>query len=290
MGISMAHGNSVLIVGGHNLSTGSSGSVLFYYTRLPLIEFTPALAYVDETSMSQFGAAVAVDTADAAAWLTFAVGAPGVFGKTYVGAVLRPGATPSLLANSRAFILARYIHANFLNTGFRNAAKSSDSFGAAVAVGQGAVASTLPFYRYSVGSTVLDGLILYLSLNCPPDSYQVVLKPKNNRVCLPCANGTRSDGFAWTSCAPCPLPQVNATVIWRYRLASMTLRGGIMRLYIKRQKIITNLCVFCLILRLQLRVQLFGGGRQLPLLQLNCRQRDQHSSVECKSACWYLCN
>lgn len=222
MGISMAHGNSVLIVGGHNLSTGSSGSVLFYYTRLPLIEFTPALAYVDETSMSQFGAAVAVDTADAAAWLTFAVGAPGVFGKTYVGAVLRPGATPSLLADSRAFILARYIHANFLNTGFRNAAKASDSFGAAVAVGQGAVASTLPFYRYSVGSTVLDGLILYLSLNCPPDSYQVVLKPKNNRVCLPCANGTRSDGFGWTSCAPCPLPQVNATVIWHYRWVPMT--------------------------------------------------------------------
>ncbi len=222
MGMSIAHGNSVLLVGGHNPSTQSAGSVLFYYTRFPLLEFTPVLAYSDETNMSQFGAAVAVDSADTAAWVTFVIGAPGVFGKTYVGAVLRPGVTPSLDADSRAFVIARYVHANFLNTAFRNAAKSTDAFGAAVAVGRGAVASTLPFYRYSSGTTVLDGLILYLSLQCPPDTYQAVFPPKNQRFCLPCSNGTRSDGFGWTLCAACTLPAADAVVVWGYRLVLLT--------------------------------------------------------------------
>jgi hypothetical protein len=216
MGLSIAHGNSILLVGGHNLSTGSAGSVLFYYTQLPLLHFTPALAYFDSTAMSQFGAAVAVDTAATAAWVTFVVGAPGLFGKTYVGAVLRPGVSPSLVAASRAFIIARYIHANFLSTAFRSAAKSTDAFGAAVAVGQGAVAATLPFYRYSSSGAFLDGLILYLSLNCPPDSYQVTLAPMNQRVCLPCSNGTRSDGFGWTACAACPLPATTSVVVWHF--------------------------------------------------------------------------
>jgi hypothetical protein len=267
----MAHGNSVLLVGGHNVSTGSSGSVMFYYTRLPLFEFNPVLVFIDATSMSQFGAAVAVDTADTAAWVTFAVGAPGVFGKTYVGAVLRPGAVPSLLAHSRAFILTRYVHSNFLNTGFRNAATSSDSFGAAVAVGQGAVVSTLPFYRYAVGSTVLDGLILYLSLNCPPDSYQVVLQPKKNRVCVPCSNGTRSDGFGWTSCAPCALPAANATVVWHYRSVSRNC------LLLSCKLTSKNSYEYLL---LQLRVHLLERRRQLPFLQFKCRELDQRSFVQ----------
>ncbi len=219
MGMSIAHGNSILLVGGHNASTGSSGSVLFYYTRLSPLQFTPVLAYADATSSSQFGSAVAIDTAPTAAWVTFAIGAPGVFGKTYAGAVLRPGVTPSLPADSRAQVIARYVHANFLNIGFRSAAKSSDAFGAAVAVGQGAVVSALPFYRYNSGNTYLNGLILYLAIHCPPDTYQAVLPPKNHRVCLPCSNGTRSDGFSWTSCAGCTVPAANAVVVWGFRCA-----------------------------------------------------------------------
>ena len=239
MGMSLAHGNSVLLVGGHNSSTASDGSVLFYYTSLNPLEFTPALAYSDATPLSQFGAAVAVDTADAAAWITFVIGAPGVYGKTYTGAVLRPGVAPSLLADARALVIARYVHPGFLNSAFRAKSKTTDAFGAAVAVGQGAVAATLPFYRYTSSSTVLDGLVLYLIVYqppppptstpllrcnplhshsyCPPDTYLVVLPPKSAKVCLPCSNGSRSDGFGWTSCAACALPAANAAVVWGYR-------------------------------------------------------------------------
>jgi hypothetical protein len=260
MGMSIAHGNSVLLVGGHDPSTQSSGSVLFYYTRFPLLEFTPVLAYSDATNMSQFGAAVAVDSADAAAWVTFVIGAPGVFGRTYVGAVLRPGVAPSLHADSRAFIIARYIHANFLNSVFRNAAKSTDAFGAAVAVGRGSVASTLPFYRYSVNTDHLDGLILYLSLQCPPDTYQAVFPPKNQRFCLPCSNGTRSDGFGWTLCAACELPAADALVVWGYRWVSLT--------FPPQKQLSMHFVSF---LRLQMRVQVLGWRRQLPFLQFESR-------------------
>jgi hypothetical protein len=216
MGMSLAHGNNVLLVGGHDTATGSSGSVLFYYTALNPFQFTPTLAYFDASSGSQFGAAVAVDTAQAAAWLSFVVGAPGAFGKTYVGAVLRPDVLPARLSDSRAFIIARYVHANYLNTGFRVQAKSTDAFGASVSVGQGFVAASVPFYRYDGPGVTLDGLVLYLSLNCPPDTYQVALPPKSHKVCLPCPNGTRSDGFSWTSCLACTLPVVGAKVIWGY--------------------------------------------------------------------------
>lgn len=239
MGLSIAHGNSVLLVGGHNTSTGSAGLVLFYYTRLNTREFTPLLAYSDAATMTQFGASVAVDTADTGAWVTFVIGAPGVFGKTYVGAVLRPHVTPSIDVNARAFVLARYIHANFLNIAFRSTAKSTDSFGAAVAVGQGAVTSTLPFYRYSSGGNFLDGLILYLTLQCPPDTYQVALPPKNAKVCLPCSNGTRSDGFGWTSCATCPLPAANAVVVWQYRRVASS------RLTANRQCLFSDMLCCC---------------------------------------------
>ena len=220
MGISIAHGNSVLLVGGHHPTTASNGSVLFYYTNLSLPQFTPVLAYADSTPDSQFGASVAVDTADTGAWVTFAVGAPGVYGKAHVGAVLRPGVTPSLLDDGRALVIARYLHPNFLNTAFRVQAKTTDAFGAAVAVGQGAVACTMPFYRYSSRTTVLNGLVMYLLVYCPPDSYLVSLPPKNAKVCLPCSNGTRSDGFGWTACAECALPAVNASVVWGYRLVA----------------------------------------------------------------------